>query len=66
MIVSITSIMDTVKKTCSGSSFALLALLLTSCSLLSPRSSDELESITLDVLKKNEGVDIQIKPIKEK
>jgi len=38
-------------------------LSLSSCSLLAPHYDNELEEITEEVLKKKEGVDIQITPV---
>lgn len=41
----------------------LLLILLPSCSIFAPKPSNELEGLTQDVLKRGEGVDIQISPI---
>ena len=38
-------------------------ILITSCSVFPPKPSNELEAITEEVLKKKEGVEIEITPI---
>ena len=44
----------------------LLLVLLPSCGVFAPKPSNELEGLTQDVLRRKEGIDIQINPIVQK